>query len=78
MWIRGGTNKRPGTDHVTGGPLRGLKNNGTSFGPLGLDGAEPQMDGHGNPMTESAQWGRFSENVESMGILIPTLIHNAF
>ena len=31
--------------------------------PMGLDGADRQTDGHGNSMTESAQWGQFSENV---------------
>ena len=62
------TNDRPETDHVTWGPMRGLKNNGrllcspgTSFAPLGLNGAEPHTDGHGNSIKESAQWGQFSE-----------------
>ena len=52
--------------------MRGLKNNGrllcspgTSFAPLGPDGAntqnDRQTDGHANSMTESAQWGPFSE-----------------
>ena len=26
------------------------------------DGAKRQTDGHGNSMTESVQWGQFSEN----------------
>ena len=53
--------------------MRGLKNNGrllcspgTSFAPLGLDGAnkhtDRQTDGHGDSMTNSAQWGRVGEN----------------
>ena len=39
-----------------------------SIGPEGRcfenasDGADKQTDGHGNSMTELAQWGRFSEN----------------
>ena len=48
----GRTNERPETDHVTSGPLRGLKHctqwrNQTDRLP----------DGHGDSMTESAQWG---------------------
>ena len=52
------TNERPGTDHVISGPMRGLKK-------PAFDGAnkltDTQTDGHGDSMTESAQWGRFSE-----------------
>ena len=48
---RGRTNERPGSDHVTSGPMRGLE----IFSP---DGA----NGHGDSMTEMAQWGRISEN----------------
>ena len=29
------------------------------------DGADKQIDGHGDFMTESAQWGRFSENPQT-------------
>ena len=50
----GGTNETPGTDHVTSMPMRGLKN--------APDGTEPHTHGHHDSMTESAQWGRFSEN----------------
>ena len=50
----GWANERPGTDHVTSGPMIGLEK-------TALDGAntntQPHMDGHGNSMTESAQWG---------------------
>ena len=50
----------PGTDHVTSGPMRGLEKSAP-------DGAEPQnhrtTDGYGGSMTESAQWGRISENL---------------
>ena len=37
---------------------------GTSFAPLGPNGAQPARHGHVNSMTESAQWGRFSEHVQ--------------
>ena len=40
--------------HVTSGPKRALKK--------APNGAEPQTDGHSDSMTESAQWGGFSEN----------------
>ena len=43
-----------GTDHAISGPMRGLKN--------ASDGADRQTSGHGNSMTESAYWGKFSEN----------------
>ena len=53
--------------------MRGLKNNGillcspgTSFGPLGLDGANKQTNTHGDSMTNSAQWGRVAENNEKV------------
>ena len=36
--------------------MRGLKKTSP-------DGAEPQTDRNGDSMTESAQWGRFSENL---------------
>ena len=55
-FFEGGTNKRPGTDHVISGPMRGL---GKKTAP---NGADKQTSGHGGSMTESAQWGRFSEN----------------
>ena len=36
--------------------MRGLKKTAP-------DGAQPPTDGHGDSMTESAQLGRFSENI---------------
>ena len=52
------TNERPGTDHVTSEPMIGLK-------ITAPDGAQPHnyrtTDEHGDSMTESAQWGRFSK-----------------
>ena len=49
---------------------------GTSFAPLGLNDTNTQThththththtDGHGNSMTDSAQWGRFSENLKKV------------
>ena len=39
---------------VTSGPMRGLNKNYTQ-------GADIRQHGHGVSMTESAQWGRFSE-----------------
>ena len=44
------------TDHVISGSIRGLKKNA-------LDGTNRQTDRHGNTMADSAQWGRFSENM---------------
>ena len=53
----GATNERPGTVHVMPGPMRGLKKTAS----YGADKqTQRQTDGHGNSMTESAQWGRFS------------------
>ena len=49
------TIERPGTDHVISGPMRGLKKTAS-------DGADKHTPGHCDSMTESAQWGRFSEN----------------
>ena len=40
------------TDHVISGPMKVLKKLHW----------KAQTDRHGNTMTESAQWGRFSEN----------------
>ena len=45
-----------GTDHVISGPMRGLKN----LHPMAH--TNRQTSGHCNSMTESAQWGRISEN----------------
>ena len=55
MWE--GTNERPGTDHVISGPIRGLK----KLHPMAQN--HRQTDRHGNTMSESAQWGRFSEKL---------------
>ena len=52
------TNERPGSDHVTSGSIRGLKKNCTIW----RKHPDRHSDGYGNSMTESAQWGRFSEN----------------
>ena len=49
------TNERPGTDHMILGPMRGLKK-------TAHNGADIQKDGHGDSMTDLAQWGPFSEN----------------
>ena len=44
------------TDHVISMPIRGVEKTSS-------DGANKQTDrGHGNFMTESAQWGRFRES----------------
>ena len=55
--VQGGTggNERPGTDPLTSGPMRGLEKTAP-------DGTEPHTDRYGDSMSESAQWGRFSEN----------------
>ena len=45
-----------GTDHVISGQMRGLK----KLHPMAE--THRHTDRHGNSMTESAQWGRFSEN----------------
>ena len=56
---RGSTNKRPRTDHVISGPMRGLK----KTAPNGADRqTHRQTPRHGNFMTESAQWGPLSES----------------
>ena len=52
----GRTNERPGTDHVTSGPMRGLEKNCTRWRRQ----THIQTDGHGDSMTESAQWVRFN------------------
>ena len=54
------TNERPGNDHVISGQMRGLK-----ILPLMAQTnrqTHTQTDRHGDSMTKSAQWGRFSEN----------------
>ena len=53
----GRTNERPGPDHVTSGPMRGLEKKLHSMAQN-----HRQTDGHGDSVTESAQWGQFSEN----------------
>ena len=52
-----------GTDPVISGPMRGLKKTAS-------DGANRQTDGHGDSMTESAQWGRFSEKLKPRAIVL--------
>ena len=55
-------NDRPGTNHMTSGPIRGLeKKTATNAANRHTN---KQKDGHGNSMIESAKWGRFSENSE--------------
>ena len=62
----GGAKERPGTDHVTWGPMRGLKNNAPLGPPLlpwdpmtqNLTPTDRQTHRHGNSMTESAQWAK--------------------
>ena len=56
-----------GTDHVISGSIRGLEKNCTGWRKQ-IDRqidrqAETQTDGHGDSMTESAQWGQFSEHL---------------
>ena len=61
MLVRGGgANERPRTDHVTSGPMRALK----KLHPMSQN--HTQTDGHGDSMTESAQGGQFSENIETL------------
>ena len=52
----GRTNERPGTDHAISWAIKGLKKNCTRWCR--------QTDRHGDSMTESAHWGRFSENAK--------------
>ena len=54
----GGANDRPGPDHLTSGPMRGLKKTAPSGANTQTDG---HTSGHGDSMTESANWGQFSE-----------------
>ena len=61
FFFGGGTNERPGTDHVTSGPMRGL---GKKLHPMAQNQSttDPHTHGHGDSMTEWAQWGQFSKN----------------
>ena len=54
----GGTNERPGTDHVTSGPMRGLEKNCTRW----RRHTNTQTHRNGDSMTNLAQWGRVGEN----------------
>ena len=58
---RGLTNERPGTDHVISGPMRGLEKNCTQWRRKTNRHTDTQTHGHGDSMTESAKWGRFSK-----------------
>ena len=49
--------QRPGTDHGTSGPTRGLEK------MLMMAHTSRHTGGHSDSMTESAQWGQFSENI---------------
>ena len=53
----GGENEMHGTNHVTSGPMRGLKKC-TRWHKQ----THRNTFGHGDSMTESAQLGQFSEN----------------
>ena len=66
----GWTNERPKTDLVTSGPMRGLEKKCTRWRrqtdrqtDIQTDRqTNKQTDRHSDSMTESAQWGQFSEN----------------
>ena len=47
------TKERPGSDHVTSGPMRGIEKNCTQW--------RKHTSGHGDSMTNSAKWGRVGE-----------------
>ena len=47
------------TDHVISGPMRGFEKTVSDDANRQTN---RQTDGHGNSMTESTQWGQFSEN----------------
>ena len=53
------TNESPGTDHGMSGPIRGLKKCTQWQRQMNT-----QTEGHGDSMTKSAQWGRFSEKID--------------
>ena len=53
-----GSNEWPGTAHVTLGQMRGLKKTAPYVTNIQTF---RHPDAHGNSITESAQWGRFSE-----------------
>ena len=48
-----------GTDHVISGPMRGLEKNSIRWRKQ----KDTNTDGHGDSMTDPAQWGRVSENL---------------
>ena len=52
-------NERPGTDHVILRPMRGLYKNCTRWLNRQTD---RHTEGHGDLLTNSAQWGRVGEN----------------
>ena len=60
------TNERPGTDHVISGPMGGLEKNCTRWRKQKDEQTDKKTDKHGDSMTESAQWGRFSENNQAV------------
>ena len=53
----GRTNKRPGTDYVISRPIEKMHLMAQTDRQTNI-----KTDGHGDSITESAQWGRFSEN----------------
>ena len=62
----GRTNERPGTDHVISGPMRGLGKNCTRWRRQ----TDTQTQGHGDSMTNSAQWGRVGEKMGGVVTLV--------
>ena len=56
--LTGSTNERPGTDHGTSGPMRGLEKKLHLMAQTDIQ----VTDGHGDSMTNSAQRGRVGEN----------------
>ena len=57
------TNEGPETDHVISGPMRGLRKTASDDANKHTNKhTNRQTVGHRDSMTESAQWGRFSEN----------------
>ena len=52
--------------------MRGLEKNCTRWRRQTDTQTEPQTDGHGDSMTNSAQWGRVGENQEKSNDLMYT------
>ena len=56
-----GVRGRPGTDHVNSGPMRGLEKKLHLMAQTDTQ-TDRHTDGHGDLLTNSAQWGRVGEN----------------